>query len=170
MARDKMGEGSKVLPVRVQRKGRGQEQIELTAGRSRGAGGGPGQPHTAGGGNAMRTVTKPKPKPAPGRGGDPELGGEGREGGREGQGLLLGPADDGEDVEEDVDDVGVEVERGEDVLLGAERQLLVPQDQLRVHGQELRGVATAGSPPCPEPPRTLPRPAGAPKGAADSRR
>lgn len=59
-------------------------------------------------------------------------------GGRRMERSLLGFADDGQDVEEDVDDIGVEVEGGEDVFLRAERQLLVTQNHLRVHGQELR--------------------------------
>lgn len=53
-----------------------------------------------------------------------------------GLGLLLGAADDGEDEQEDVDDVCVQVKRREHVLLRAQRQLLVPQQQLGVHGQE----------------------------------
>lgn len=52
---------------------------------------------------------------------------------------LLGAADDGQEVEEDVDDVSVEGEGSEDVFLGTQRQLLVPQHQLCVHGQELWG-------------------------------
>ncbi len=46
-------------------------------------------------------------------------------------------ADDDEDVEEDVDDVEVEVEGGEDVVLGVDGQLvLAAHDQLRVEHQE----------------------------------
>lgn len=41
--------------------------------------------------------------------------------------LLLGAANDGEDVQEDVDDVRVEVQCSEHVLLRAQGQLLVPQ-------------------------------------------
>lgn len=57
---------------------------------------------------------------------------------RAGGGLLLGTANDGQDVQEDVDNVRVEVEGRKDVLLLADSQLLVPQDQLCVHRQELQ--------------------------------
>lgn len=57
---------------------------------------------------------------------------------RAGGGLLLGTANDGQDVQEDVDNVRVEVEGRKDVLLLADGQLLVPQDQLCVHRQELQ--------------------------------
>lgn len=50
--------------------------------------------------------------------------------------LLLGAADDGEDVQEDVDDVRVQVQCGKHVLLRAQGQLLVSQQQLGVHCQE----------------------------------
>ena len=47
--------------------------------------------------------------------------------------LIFGPPEDGEDVEEEVDDVQVEVEGGEDVFLRAERVLvLAPEHQLGV--------------------------------------
>lgn len=55
--------------------------------------------------------------------------------------LVAAPADDLQDVEEDVDDVQVKVQRSEHVLLGTQRQLLVPQEQLRVHGQKLQHSA-----------------------------
>lgn len=48
-------------------------------------------------------------------------------------GLLLGASNDGEDVEEDVDDISVQAQCSEHVLLGAQRQLLIPQQQLGVH-------------------------------------
>lgn len=67
---------------------------------------------------------------------------------RAGARLLLGAADDGEDVQEDVDDVRVQVQRCEHVLLRAQRQLLVPQQQLGVHCQELgRQQAVLRGPP-----------------------
>lgn len=47
-------------------------------------------------------------------------------------------ADDLQDVQEDVDDVQVKVQRSEHVLLGTQGQFLVPQQQLRVHGQKLQ--------------------------------
>ena len=47
--------------------------------------------------------------------------------------LIFGPPEDGEDVEEEADDVQVEVEGGKDVLLRAERVLvLAPEHQLGV--------------------------------------
>lgn len=47
--------------------------------------------------------------------------------------LIFGPPEDGQDVEEEVDDVQVEVEGGEDVLLGAEGVLvLAAHHELRV--------------------------------------
>lgn len=49
---------------------------------------------------------------------------------------LAGTAYDSQDVEENVDDVGVEVESGKDVLLWTQSQLLVAQEELGVHGQE----------------------------------
>ena len=46
---------------------------------------------------------------------------------------IFGSPEDGQDVEEEVDDVQVEVESGEDVLLRAERVLvLAPEHQLGV--------------------------------------
>lgn len=51
---------------------------------------------------------------------------------------LAGTAYDSQDVEENVDDVGVEVESGKDVLLWTQSQLLVAQEELGVHGQELQ--------------------------------
>lgn len=57
---------------------------------------------------------------------------------RAGGGLFLGTANDGQDVQEDVDNVRVEVEGRKDILLLADGQLLVPQDQLCVHRQELQ--------------------------------
>lgn len=51
---------------------------------------------------------------------------------------VAAPADDLEDVQEDVDDVQVEVQRSEHILLGTQGEFLVPQEQLRVHGQELQ--------------------------------
>lgn len=69
--------------------------------------------------------------------------------------LLLGAADDGEDVQEDVDDVRVQVQRCEHVLLRAQRQLLVPQQQLGVHCQELgrQRAVLRGLPSLPTPSR-----------------
>lgn len=55
---------------------------------------------------------------------------------------IAGASHNSQDVEENVDDVCVEVEGGEDVLLGAQRQLLVAQEKLGVHSQELRQEKT----------------------------
>lgn len=55
--------------------------------------------------------------------------------------LLLGAANDGENVQEDVDDVCVQVQCCKHVLLRAQGQLLVPQQQLCVHCQELGTTA-----------------------------
>lgn len=57
---------------------------------------------------------------------------------RAGDGLILGTANDGQDVQEDVDNVRVEVEGRKDIFLLADGELLVPQDQLGVHRQELQ--------------------------------
>ena len=58
--------------------------------------------------------------------------------------LIFGPPEDGEDVEEEVDDVQVEVEGGEDVLLRAEGVLVLPtQHDLRVVDQVEREDQTA---------------------------
>lgn len=55
---------------------------------------------------------------------------------------IAGASHNSQDVEENVDDVGVEVEGSKDVLLWAQRQLLVAQEKLSVNGQKLqrRGV------------------------------
>lgn len=45
--------------------------------------------------------------------------------------------DDGQEVQEDVDDVRVKAKSSEDVLLWADGHLLVPQEELSVHSQEL---------------------------------
>lgn len=78
--------------------------------------------------------------------------------------LLLGAANDGENVQEDVDDVRVEVQRSKHILLWAQGQLLVPQQQLSVHCQELgvtewpcRGTSPPPSTPPSPPPGPRPR-------------
>lgn len=78
--------------------------------------------------------------------------------------LLLGAANDGENVQEDVDDVRVEVQRSKHILLWAQGQLLVPQQQLSVHCQELgvtewpcRGTSPQPSTPPSPPPGPRPR-------------
>lgn len=73
--------------------------------------------------------------------------------------LLLGAADDGEDVQKDVDDVRVQVQRSKHVLLRAQGQLLVAQQQLGVHCQELE---VADRPMRGEPARPAPLPPGRP--------
>ena len=69
--------------------------------------------------------------------------------------LIFGPPEDGQDVEEEVDDVQLEVEGGEDVLLRAERVLvLAPEHQLGVvHKVEGEHQGTGGSVPDHGPPR-----------------
>lgn len=51
---------------------------------------------------------------------------------------IAGASHNSQDVEENVDDVGVEVEGSEDVLLWAQRELLVAQEKLSVNGQKLQ--------------------------------
>lgn len=51
---------------------------------------------------------------------------------------VAGTSHNSQDVEENVDDVGVEVEGGKDVLLRAQRQLLVAQEELSVNSQKLQ--------------------------------
>lgn len=51
---------------------------------------------------------------------------------------IAGASHNSQDVEENVDDVGVEVEGGKDVLLWAQRELLVAQEKLSVDGQKLQ--------------------------------
>lgn len=48
--------------------------------------------------------------------------------------LFTGPSHNSQDVEENIDDVGVEVEGGKNVLLWTQGQLLVAQEKLCVHG------------------------------------
>lgn len=50
---------------------------------------------------------------------------------------VAGASHNSQDVEENVDDVSVEVEGGKDVLLRAQRKLLVAQEELSVDGQKL---------------------------------
>lgn len=52
--------------------------------------------------------------------------------------LFAGTSHDGQDVQENVDDVSVEVEGGKNVLLWTQGQLLIAQKKLSVHGQKLQ--------------------------------
>lgn len=56
--------------------------------------------------------------------------------------LLLGTANDGENIQEDVDDVRVQIQGRKHIFFWAQGQLLVPQKQLGVHCQELVGKDT----------------------------
>lgn len=51
---------------------------------------------------------------------------------------IAGASHNSQDVEENVDDVGVEVEGSKDVLLWAQRELLVAQEKLSVNSQKLQ--------------------------------
>lgn len=53
-------------------------------------------------------------------------------------GSFTGAAHDSQDVKENVDDVGVEVEGSKNVLLWTQGQLLVAQKKLSVHSQKLQ--------------------------------
>lgn len=55
---------------------------------------------------------------------------------RKGAPSIPGATHNGQDVKEDVDDVGVEVKSCIDILLWANGQLLVAQEKLGVHSQE----------------------------------
>lgn len=54
--------------------------------------------------------------------------------------LVAGASHDRQDVEENVDDVSVEVEGSKDVLLRAQRKLLVAQEELSVNCQKLQRI------------------------------
>lgn len=67
--------------------------------------------------------------------------------------LLLGTANDGENIQEDVDDVRVQIQGRKHIFFWAQGQLLVPQEQLGVHCQELVGKDTVGILPLMHSPR-----------------
>lgn len=55
-----------------------------------------------------------------------------------GAALFAGASHNGQDVEENVDDVSVEVEGSKNILLWTQSQLLVAQEELSVHSQKLQ--------------------------------
>lgn len=60
---------------------------------------------------------------------------------------LTAATHDGQDVQEDVDDVSVEAKGSEDVLLWTQSQLLVAQEELGIHSQELQAQKQGQSAP-----------------------